>query len=41
MTNLLRKLSDATGSDQRAIAAGILAVSATVGGLILFETLAF
>jgi hypothetical protein len=39
MINLLHKLAKATGSDERAVVAGILAITVSIGGAVLFEAL--
>jgi hypothetical protein len=37
MTNLMDKLARISGSDERVIAAGLIAVAASVGGAVLIS----
>jgi hypothetical protein len=37
---IFRKLADVSGSDERAVVAGVLAMTASIGGAVLFQALA-
>jgi hypothetical protein len=39
MINVVHKIAQNTGSDERAVIAGLVAVSASLGGAVLFQTL--
>jgi hypothetical protein len=41
MINALHKLAKNTGCDERAIIAGVLTVTASIGGAVLLEALVF
>jgi hypothetical protein len=38
MIDVVHKIAQSTGSDERAVIAGLLAVSASLGGVVLFQT---
>jgi hypothetical protein len=39
MTSIIQKLAVKTDSDQHAVAVAIIAVAASIGGVVLFEAL--